>query len=163
MERIVFLQIPSEEKYKLMLSCFWMFSTTLAFEFAQNFGLEKTFEFFPKGTNAMAHKMGEKLKKKFDLKENIEDSLKLLLLYYREIWGSEDGYAKKTDDNKGVFIVPSCSWYDKFFSFAKVPCNKSCEMECNSLLKPLSSKIKMEVIKAKSLGDNICEFQVIHQ
>lgn len=161
MKKIQIEKLEGEEKYRLMRDCFWTFSTTIAFNFAQNFGIEKAFEIFPKGTNAMAEKMGEKLTKKFNLKENIEDVLKLLSLYYNEIWGSEDGYAMLKSETEGLYIVQSCTWYDKFFSLAKIPCDKSCEPECKSLIKPLSSDFQIKIAKAKPRGDSVCEFQIV--
>lgn len=160
MEKVQIEKLGDNQKFELMRKCFWVWSRMTALDYAQQVGVDKVFGFFENATGTMAEKSGKQLVSVNRLGKNIKGTMQLAAFYYNELWGSEDGYAVIDNENEGKYIFPTCSWYDKLFSLAQMPCDQNCQHECTSLMKALSQDITVEIAKARSKGNTFCEFQI---
>lgn len=107
---------------------------------------------------------GKRLVRVYDLKPNVEDAMKLMLLLNNEslaylpkmklIFGEIEGEA-------GYLTIRRDPWYDWYFRHIGIDCEESCSRhEFTALMSHLGGKFKIEVLESLPRGDERCRFKI---
>jgi hypothetical protein len=167
MQELIVPSLSWEDRYKRMLDIAYTLSITYKALLTEKYGEEETMALSGKVQGVWSGRCSKALIKMFDLKPTVEDAIKLMMLYSREVWGfGEDQYvgASLESPQKGIFINKVCRGWEKRKEFGgehdMIPCHVGCGKEYTKLVHHLAPHLKVSVGKAYPKGDTCCEFFV---
>ncbi len=107
---------------------------------------------------------GIRLKRVYELEDTVEDAVKMLVLFNNEAMA----YLPKMKQiygeigkNEGMLIVKYDPWYDWYFKDLDIDCAQTCGcFEFPGLISVLGPDLKIEVVRARPRGDDICSFRI---
>ncbi len=118
--------------------------------------------------NAALHGMGVsagiRLQRVYRLEDTVEDAVKMLVLFNNEAMAylpkMKQIYGEIGKD-EGMLIVKNDPWYDWYFKQLDIDCSQACGCwEFPGLLSVLGPDLKVEVVRARPHGDDICTFRI---
>ena len=107
---------------------------------------------------------GIRLVKVYQLKPTIEDALKLLILFHNEALAYLPKMKQiygELEKKEGKLVVKNDPWYEWYFKHLPINCEEGCSCYgFPGLLSVLGEDFKIETIKSKPRGDDICSFRI---